>query len=84
MSEQTERDKLIQYWAGTESEPTELHPDIAESIADFVIADRRRVAVPLVKHKENIIKVFGKREWGKTEGDVAIQESLTLAGIETT
>lgn len=50
-----------------------------ENLADFILADRRRIVEPLVEYKQ---KYFNEGDgWGYTDTDVTIDETLKRAGV---
>ncbi len=46
-------------------------------LADFILADRKRIVEPLVKHKE----IQSRDEWRESDVNIAIDESLKNAGV---
>jgi len=52
-----------------------------DKLADFIIADRLRIVEPLIKHKKEVIDELGDEGWKLSIGDVVIDETLKLAGV---
>lgn len=50
-----------------------------EQIADFIIADRKNVILPLIAYKLSVIEV--EQNFGLRKSDKAINETLTRAGV---
>lgn len=50
---------------------------MARDIADFILADRKRIVEPLVKYKSE-----HKTGWGNFDTDDVIDETLKRAGAE--
>lgn len=74
-----EREKLIKYWRVDEYNPA-MTTEFAIAIADFIIADRRRIVSPIVAYK-NLCGESGFK-WPEGMCDIAIEESIKLAALE--
>lgn len=76
-----EREKLIKE-LNNFNDNLDLSEDDINYVADFIIADRKRIVEPLVIMKNNLI-IINKNSYSREETGMikAMNESLKLAGV---
>lgn len=87
----TEREKLIEKLSREWPDTTEDRPYLMEQIADFIIADRKRIVQPLVNYNEMMKNKLGGTKRPESydliverNGFIAmrsIEETLKLSGV---
>lgn len=76
-----ERERLAKELISLDYEPFLI--SYHEAIADYILADRKRIVAPLVKirNENNLIKLSSLFELAKIQAE-AISETLKLSGVK--